>query len=241
MTDRSPQPVGMQTQTDVGLRNFMLGTYRWMAVAMAFAGAVAFYFANNPAFIYSLFSAGPFVPLIAVAVIFFGFMFVGRALPRMSKGAMIAFLFAMAGILGMFFSASLIVYPGMLIAKVFFMTVALFGTLSLFGYTTQKNLWGIAKYAAAIFMGGIVYLLLSNFVPSMAPTGGMEMIFSLVMLVAIAILVAWETQAMKAMYYGSVGNTALMQKLSIFGAASLLLSFYNMFQFLLNIMGSFGE
>jgi len=241
MTEHSPHPVGMQAQTDVGLKNFMLGTYRWMAVAMAFSGLVAFYFANNPALIYGLFSAGPFVPLIAVAAIFFGFMFVGRALPRMSKGATIAFLFAMAGVLGMFMSATLLVYPGMLIAKVFFMTVALFATLSMFGFTTERNLWGIAKYAAAIFMGGIVYLLLSNFVPAMAPTGGMEMIFSLVMLVAIAILVAWETQAMKAMYYGSVGNMALMQKLSIFGAASLLLSFYNMFQFLLNIMGSFGE
>ena len=241
MTDRSPQSVAAQIQTDVGLKNFMLGTYRWMAVAMAFSGAVAYYFAANPAFIYALFSAGPFVPLIAVVGLFFGFMYVGRALPRMSRGAMIAFLFAMAGVLGVFMSASLLIYPGMLIAKVFFMTVALFGTLSLFGYTTQRNLWGIAKYAAAVFMGGIVYILMSNFIPAMAPTGGMEMIFSLVMLVAVAILVAWETQAMKSLYYGSIGNAALMQKLSIFGAASLLVSFYNMFQFLLNIMGSFGE
>ena len=241
MTDPYNHPVAGHAQTDLGLRNFMLGTYRWMAIAMAFAGAVAFYFASNPAFIYSLFSAGPFVPLIACAGIFFGFMFVGRALPRMSKGAMIAFLFAMAGVLGMFMSISLLVYPGMLVAKVFFMTVALFGTLSLFGYSTERDLWSIAKYAAAIFVGGIVYLLLSNFVPAMAPTGSTEIIFSLIMLIAVAILVAWETQALKSMYYQTAGNAAMMEKISIFGAASLLVSFYNMFQFLLNIMSAFSE
>ncbi len=240
MTERFPQTVGTG-ETDVGLRNFMLGTYRWMALAMAFAGAVAFYLANNPAIIYGAMSSGPWLPLIGCGAIFFGFMIVGRKLPTMSKGAMIGFLFAMAGILGFFFSFSLLFYESMLIAKVFFMTVALFATLSLFGYTTQKNLWGIAKYAAAIFVGGIVYMLISNFVPGMQATGNMELIFSMVMLVAVAILVAWETQAMKSMYYGAAGHPEMLNKLAIFGAASLLVSFYNMFQFLLNIMSAFGE
>ena len=240
MTERFPQTVGTG-ETDVGLRNFMLGTYRWMAMAMAFAGAVAMYFASNPAILYQVFTGSPWIPLVACGAIFFGFMFVGRALPRMSKGAMVAFLFALAGGLGFMFSLSILVYPGALIAKVFFMTVALFATLSLFGYTTEKNLWGVAKYAAGIFMGMVVYLLISNFVPSMAPTGSMEMIISAVMLVAISILVAWETQALKSMYYGTRGDAALMDKVSIFGAASLLLSFYNMFQLLLNLMSMFDE
>lgn len=240
MTERFPQTVGAG-ETDVGLRNFMVGTYRWMAVGMAFAGAVAYYLASNPGIIYSAMRAGPWLPVIGCAALIFGFMVVGRALPRMSKGGMIGFLLAMSGVLGFFFSFSLLIYPGMMIAKVFFMTVALFATLSLFGYTTQKNLWGVAKYAVGIFVAGIVYMLLSNFVPAMAPTGGMEIVFSMIMLIAISVIVAWETQAMKSMYYGAVGNAALLNKLAIFGAASLLVSFYNMFQFLLSIMGSFGE
>lgn len=240
MTDRSPRIVGAG-ETDVGLRDFMLGTYRWMGMAMAFAGVVAYYFGSKPEIILSIFASNPFAPLIAVAAIFFGFMFVGRALPRMSQGAVIAFLFALAGGLGFLFSLSVIVYPGMLIAKVFFMTVAMFAALSLFGYSTEKNLWNVAKYAAGIFMGLVVYLLISNFVPGMQPTGGMEIVISLVMLICVAVLVAWETQALKSMYYGSQGDVAMMNKLSVFGAASLLLSFYNMFQLLLNLMSAFGE
>lgn len=241
MTDRFPQTVGTG-ETDIGLRNFMLSTYRWMALAMAFAGAVAYYFGvMNPEVVLGMFAANPWAPLIACAAIFFGFMFVGRALPRMSQGAMVGFLFALAGGLGFLFSLSIIVYPGALIAKVFFMTVALFAALSLFGYSTEKNLWGVAKYAIGIFMGLVVYLLISNFVPSMQPTGNMELVISGVMLVAVAILVAWETQALKAMYYGTQHDVAMVNKISVFGAASLLLSFYNMFQLLLNIMSAFSE
>lgn len=243
MTERFPQTVGTG-ETDVGLRNFMIGTYRWMGIGMAFAGAVAYfcanYFMNNPEVMYSIFG-NPLIALGGVAAIFFGFMFVGRALPRMSFGSTVAFLLALAGMLGFMFSASVIIYPGMLIAKVFFMTVALFASLSLFGYTTERNLWSVAKYAIAIFMGLVVYQLMSMFIPGMAATGSMELIIAGVMLLAISVIVAWETQALKSMYYGSRGDTAMMKKLSVFGAASLLLSFYNMFQLLLQLMSAFDD
>lgn len=243
MTERFPQTVGTG-ETDVGLRNFMVGTYRWMGIGMAFAGAVAYfaanYWMNNLETFYSIFG-NPILALVAVGAIFFGFMFVGRALPRMSYGSTVAFLLALAGMLGFLFSASAVIYPGMLIAKVFFMTVALFATLSLFGYTTERNLWSIAKYAIGIFMGLVAYQVLSMFIPSMAASSGTELIIAGVMLVMISIIVAWETQALKSMYYGSQGHPEMMKKLSVFGAASLLLSFYNMFQLLLQLMSAFDD
>ncbi len=243
MTERFPQSVGTG-ETDVGLRNFMIGTYRWMGVGMAFAGAVAYFFANywmsNPDVMYSVFG-NPIMALVAVGAIMFGFMFVGRSLPKMSFGATVGFLLALAGMLGFMFSVSVIIYPGMLIAKVFFMTVALFATLSFFGYTTERNLWSIAKYAIGIFMGLVAYQILSMFIPSMAASSGTELIIAGVMLVMISIIVAWETQALKSMYYGSQGHPSLMKKLSVFAAASLLLSFYNMFQLLLQLMSAFDD
>jgi FtsH-binding integral membrane protein len=83
--------------------------------------------------------------------------------------------------------------------------------------------------------------MVSMVIPAFQIGGTMDLVLSTVALIAISVLVAWETQAMKAMYYGAVGNPSLVKKLALFGATSLLLSFYNMFQFLLNIMGSFGE
>ena len=242
MNDRSPQIVGAG-ETDIGLRNFMVGTYRYMAMAMAVAAAVSYllsqYFMANPQAIQIL--ANPIVMIGLFFGIMFAFAKVGKNINRMSETSMFVFLFAMAGVLGAFFSLSVLFYPGMLIAKVFFMTVALFASLSLFGYSTERNLWSIAKYAAGIFMAVIALYMVSMVIPAFQIGGTMDLVLSTVALIAISVLVAWETQAMKAMYYGAVGNPSLVKKLALFGATSLLLSFYNMFQFLLNIMGSFGE
>lgn len=242
MNDRSPQYVGAG-ETDIGLRNFMVGTYRYMAMAMAVAAGVSYllsqYFMANPASI--KFLANPVMAIGLFVGIMFGFGYVGKNINRMSETSMFVFLFAMAGVLGAFFSLSVLFYPGMLIAKVFFMTVALFAALSLFGYSTERNLWSIAKYAAGIFMAVILLYMASFVIPAFQIAGPMDLVLSTVALIAISILVAWETQALKATYYGSVGNPSLSKKLALFGATSLLLSFYNMFQFMLNIMGSFGE
>ncbi len=242
MNDRSPQIVGAG-ETDIGLRNFMVGTYRYMAMAMAVAAGVSYllsqYFMANPEAI--RFLANPIVMIGVFFGIMFAFAKVGKNINSMSETSMFVFLFAMAGVLGAFFSLSVLFYPGMLIAKVFFMTVALFAALSLFGYSTERNLWSIAKYAAGIFFAVIALYMVSIVIPAFQIGGTMDLVLSTVALVAISVLVAWETQAMKAMYYGAVGNPSLVKKLALFGATSLLLSFYNMFQFLLNIMGSFGE
>jgi len=185
-------------------------------------------------------------------VVFFGIMIgfgmVGRGINRMSQGAMVCFLFAMAATLGALLAISLSILGlrmgevGMfqLAAKVFFMTVAMFASLSLFGYSAKMDLTGAAKFAAAIFMGIIALYFLSWFGLFEMGTG-LNLALSIGGVVVIGILVAWETQALKRMYYGTQGDVALMNKMSIFGATSLLLSFYNMFQFLLNIMSMFND
>jgi len=250
MTDRSPRYVGAG-ETDVGLRNFMLGTYRWMAIAMAFAGAVAYFTSNylmsNPATLFSL-AGNPILFLVVFFGIMIGFGVVGRGINRMSQGAMMAFLFAMAATLGALMSISLSILglrmgaPEMfqLAAKVFFMTVAMFGALSLFGYSAKMDLTGMAKFAGAVFLG-ILALYLASMFGLFEMGTGMHLGLSVAGVVVVGILVAWETQALKRMYYGTTGDVALMNKMSIFGATSLLLSFYNMFQFLLNIFSMFEE
>ena len=119
------------------------------------------------------------------------------------------------------------------------MTVAMFGALSLFGYTTGFNLNAIIKYAAAAFLGFIIIGFVGMFVPALSITGGgtFAIVMNVIALAAIAAITAWETQTLKRIYYGSVGNPAMMKKLSAFGAASLLLAFINMFSILMNLFG----
>lgn len=239
MNDRSPQIVGAG-ETDIGLRNFMLGTYRYMAAAMAVTAGVAYFggqfIKSSPQLLGILYN--PFTLLAFIIAIPFLFGGVARKIHTMSLSGMHMFLFGFAAFLGVFMSAVSLYAPGIVVAKIFFMTVAMFAALSLFGYSTGRNLTTFAKYAFAAFLGFIAIQVLGMFVPALRPTGTLDIIINVVGLAAIAMITAWETQMLKATYYGSAGNPAMANKLSAFGAASLLLAFVNMFNILMSLFGS---
>tara|TARA_R110002020_G_scaffold200217_8_gene402338 strand:- start:910 stop:1638 length:729 start_codon:yes stop_codon:yes gene_type:complete len=234
-------PVSQGAETDVGLRSFMLGTYRYMAMAMAVTAGVAFFVGQaiiaNPNLLGLVYN--PVVAIASFFIIVFGFGAVGRKLPSMSMGGVLAFLFGFAAFMGVLMSAYAALYNPMIVAKIFFMTVAMFGALSLFGYTTGFNLNSIIKYAAAAFLGFIIVGFVGMFVPALSIVGGgtFAIVMNVIALAAIAAITAWETQTLKRIYYGSVGNPEMMKKLSAFGAASLLLAFINMFSILMNLFG----
>ena len=231
--------VGNSAQVDLGLKNFMLGTYRYMAMAMAVTAGVAYFggqaIQSNPQLLGVL--RNPILLLGFIFAIPLLFGAVGRKLPTMSLGGVQAFLFGFAAFMGVFMSAVSAFVPGMIIAKIFFMTVAMFAALSLFGYSTQRNLSTYVKYAFAAFIGYIAISVLGMFFPALRPTGPMDIIINLVALAAIAMITAWETQMLKRVYYSAASNPAMMNKMSAYGAASLLLAFVNMFQILMSLFG----
>ncbi len=235
MNDFNQQAVGTQAETDLGLKSFMLGTYRYMMLAMGVTAAVAYF--GAPYFAQMGFLRSPFALLGFVIAIPLLFGAVGAKLHTMSKGGVLAFLFGFAAFLGVFVSAITIVYPGVVLAKVFFMTVAMFGALSLFGYSTGRNLSTFVKYAFAAFLGYVAINVLGMFFPALRPTGTMDIIINVIALAAIAMITAWETQMLKRVYYSMAGNAAMLGKMSAYGAASLLLAFVNMFQILLSLFG----
>ena len=241
MNEQYNRSVGVSGETDLGLKSFMLGTYRYMAMAMGVTAIVAFVVGQailaNPALLGLIYN--PVTAIATFLIIIFGFGAVGKKLPSMSLGGVLTFLFAFAAFMGVMMSAYASIYDQMIVAKIFFMTVAMFAGLSLFGYTTGFNLNSIIKYAAAAFMGYILIGLVGMFVPALSVFAGgtFGMIINIVALAAIAVITAWETQTLKRIYYGSVGNPAMMKKLSAFGAASLLLAFINMFSILMNLFG----
>lgn len=241
MNEQYNQSVGASAEIDLGLKSFMLGTYRYMAMAMGVTATVAFLVGQailaNPALIGFIYN--PIVAIASIVIIMFGFGAVGKKLPSMSLGGVLTFLFGFAAFMGVLMSAYASLYNPMIVAKIFFMTVAMFAGLSLFGYTTGFNLSSIIKYAAAAFMGYILIAVVGMFVPALSVTAGgtFGIVINVIALAAIAVITAWETQMLKRIYYGSVGNPAMMKKLSAFGAASLLLAFINMFQILMSLFG----
>jgi len=234
--------VGTGAQTDLGLRTFLLGTYRYMAMAMAVTATVAFFTgqaimngAINASLIYN-----PIVAIGMIMGIMFGFGIVGRKLPSMSKGAVMAFLFGFAAVMGVLMSAyATTAFQTQVVAKIFFMTVAMFGALSLFGYTTKFNLGAVVKYAFAAFMGYVLIGVVGMFVPALSVFGGgmFGTIINVVALAAIAVITAWETQHLKRVYYAYANDASMQGKMQAFGAASLLLAFINMFQILMSLFG----
>ena len=229
--------------TDVGLKGFLLGTYRYMAMAMAVTATVAFFTGQamiaNPALMGLVYN-----PVVSIGVflgVMFGFGAVGRKLPSMSKGAVMAFLFSFAAVMGVLMSAYATGLAGSptVVAKIFFMTVAMFGALSMFGYTTSFNLGTVVKYAFAALLGVIAISFVGMFVPALSLFGGgtMGLVINIVGLGAVAVITAWETQHLKRVYYAYANDSAMQGKMQAFGAASLLLSFINMFTFLMNIFG----
>jgi FtsH-binding integral membrane protein len=225
--------------TDLGLKSFMLGTYRYMMMAMGVTAVVAYFFGQymvaNPAVAGLVFS--PFVLLGFVIAIPVLFGTVGAKLPSMSKGGVLAFLFGFSAFMGVFLSAVSFTYDPTIIAKIFFMTVALFGALSMFGYTTKTDLMPYLKFAAIGFLIYVVYMVASSFFPAIAPTGTLQMVVQGVALVLISVIAASKTQMLKRTYYSAAGNTAMLDKMSAYGAAMLLLTFINMFQILLSLFG----
>ena len=233
--------VGTGAPTDVGLANFLKGTYRHMAMAMAVTAGVAWLTgqAIQGGMIPLSLVYNPITMIGSFLVIVFGFGAVGRKLPSMSNGGVLAFLFGFAAFMGVLMSAYTFAYDPMIVAKIFFMTVAMFGALSLFGYTTKFNLSGIVKYAFAAFLGVIAISFVGMFYPplSIFAGGTVGMVINLVGLAAVSVIAAWETQHLKRVYYAYANDTSMQGKMQAFGAASLLLTFINMFTFLMNIFG----
>jgi FtsH-binding integral membrane protein len=216
---------------DQGLRSHMLKVYNYMASGVLLTGIVAMFVAQSPALLSAIFS-GPqayvvmFSPFIMVLVMSFG-------INKLSTFALQACYWVFAGLMGLSLSTVLLAYTGESVARVFFITAATFGSLSLYGYTTKKSLSGMGSF---LFMG-LIGLIIASIVNIFMQSSMMEFVISVIGVLIFAGLTAYDTQKIKQMYFEGHGTEAL-SKLSIMGALKLYLDFINMFLFLLRLFGS---
>ncbi|MDB5734673.1 MAG: inhibitor of apoptosis-promoting Bax1 family protein, partial [Alphaproteobacteria bacterium] len=153
---------------------------------------------------------------------------------QMSQAAAQATFWAYAGLTGASLASILIVYTGASVAMTFFVTAATFGTMSLWGYTTKRDLTGMGHFLMMGMIGLFIAMIANIFFKSPA----INFVISALGVVIFTGLTAWDTQNIKNTYYQLGGNTAAAGKAAIMGALRLYLDFLNIFLFLLRFMGN---
>ena len=214
---------------DAGLRSYMLSVYNYMASGVLLTGIVALLFANSGLAAQVLSTPLQWVIILAPL----GFvMAMSFGLNRMSTGTLQTLFWSFAVAMGLSMSSIFLVYTGMSIAQTFFAVAAGFAGLSLWGYTTKKDLTGWGTFLIMGVVGLLIAMLINLFLQSPA----MMMAISAIGVLLFAGLTAYDTQRIKSMY-AYVAGSDMMGKVVIMGALNLYLDFINMFMFLLSFMG----
>lgn len=226
-------------QIDVGLREYMLKVYNYMASGLALTGIVAYLAANTPVILNLLYAVGPdgriqptmlawiamLSPLAFIMVLSFG-------IQKMKASTAQTVFWAFAAVMGLSLSNIFLVYTGASIARVFFITAGMFAGMSLFGYTTKKDLTGIGQF---MFMG-LIGIIIASFVNMFLQSSAMQFMISVIGVVVFVGLTAYDTQKIKLMYLESDGSEIAAKK-AIMGAVTLYLDFINLFIMLLHLFG----
>ncbi|MGE0754654.1 MAG: Bax inhibitor-1/YccA family protein [Alphaproteobacteria bacterium] len=226
-------------EMDVGLRSYMLRIYNYMASGLLLTGIVALFTANSPAMLNMLYTQtaegfGPsglgylvmFAPLAFILVMSFG-------MNRMSVFALQATFWGFAVVMGLSLANIFLAFTGVSVARMFFITAGAFGALSLYGYTTQKDLSGWGSF---LFMG-LIGIILASLVNLFLASSALQFAISVIGVLVFAGLTAYDTQKLKTIYYQVAGSAEMMAKVSIMGALNLYLDFINMFIMLLQLFG----
>ena len=217
---------------DAGLRSYMLSVYNYMASGVLLTGIVAMLFAGSGMAASIMMGPGILKWVIILSPLAFVFA-MSFGLNRMSTATLQACFWGFATVMGLSMSTIFLVYTGASIAQTFFAVAAAFLGLSLYGYTTKKDLSGFGTFLIMGVVGLLVAMVINMFMQSTT----MNLVISAIGVLLFAGLTAYDTQRIKSMY-AYVAGTDIMGKTVIMGALSLYLDFINMFQFLLSFMGN---
>lgn len=220
---------------DAGLRGFMLGIYNKMALGLALTAGLAWIVGTTPALMAAIFS-GPQMYLVMfgpLAILLISSFAMRNPSPT---GANLVY-WSVVALIGVGMGALVAYYAripdGMLIvAKAFLTTSAAFGGLSLWGYTTKRDLTGFRTFLIMGVIGLIIAMVLNMFIQSSI----LSFVISVIGVLIFAGLVAFDTQRLKNMYYQLGGDQRAMSVATTYGALSLYINFINMFQFILSLM-----
>ncbi len=242
---------GSAAAVDEGLRSYMLGVYNYMSLGVAFTGLAAFGISQlatttDPSLAAAQMKNGTlltqfgatiysaplsyilmFAPLAFVLVLSFG-------LHRLSAGATQALFWAFCAVMGISISSIFLVFTGASIAQIFFITAAAFAGLSVWGYTTKKDLSGWGSF----LIMGVIGLIVASIVNIFLQSSGLQWAVSVLTVLIFGALTAYDNQRLKDEYLMVRHDATMVAKSSIMGAFSLYINFINMFMALLQLFGN---
>jgi FtsH-binding integral membrane protein len=224
---------------DAGLRAYMLRVYNYMAMGLTVTGIVAYFVAHTPALLelfYTQTAQGiqptmlawiaMLSPLAFVLVLSFG-------IHRMQASTAQLLFWVFAGVMGLSITHIFLAFTGASITRVFFITAGVFAGMSLYGYTTKRDLSGLGSLLFMALFGIILASIVNIFLASSA----LQFAVSVIGVLVFVGLTAYDTQSIKSMYAESDGYE-VTQKKAIFGALRLYLDFINLFMLLLRFFGN---
>ncbi len=225
---------------DSGLRNYMLKIYNFMAMGLLVTGVFAFATLNFPPLASLMFNIGPngeflgtsglgmiitFAPLGIAIYFFMGF-------GKMSVSTAQTIFWVYAALMGMSLAYLGLVYTGQSLVRTFLICSSVFGAMSLYGYTTKKDLTSMGSFLIMGLFGIIIVSIVNIFLQSQA----IDFAVSLIGIAVFMGLIAWDVQKLKSIYF-SVGGGETGQKMAVLGAFTLYLDFINLFLYMLRFFG----
>ena len=219
-------------QTRINVQSVLQWVYVWMTVGLLVTAGMAFLTINTPALLNLVMSPVIWVAFIGELILVFA---LSAALPRLSPGIASALFFVYAAVMGFTLSGIFLIYTGGTIATAFVSTAALFGAMSVVGFTTSMDLSRYRTYFMMALIGLVIVMVINIFLGS----SGLDLLISLFGVGLFTALTAYDTQKIKRMAASAEVNAdgATAMKLSIMGALTLYLDFINLFLFLLRLLG----
>lgn len=217
---------------DTALRQYMLRVYNYMASGLALSGIVALLTVSSPAFFQAVFGT-PLMWVVMFAPL--GILFAMSAgMNKMSVTTIQVLYWLLVATMGVSISSIFVIYTAESITRVFFITAATFGAMSLWGYTTKRDL---SSMGAFLFMG-LVGILIASIVNIFLQSSMVHWVVSVLGVLIFTGLTAYDTQRIKADFIAHRMEGDVATKSAIMGAVSLYLDFLNLFMFLLRLMGN---
>jgi uncharacterized protein len=223
---------GAQADVDVGLRDYMLRIYNYMASGLALTGIVALVFAQSG--LYASLARTPLIWLVMLAPLGL-VMWLSYGIQRMQASTAQALYWIYAALMGVSLASVFLVFTGESIARVFFITAGTFAAMSVYGYTTQRDLSQFGLFLIMGLIGIVIASLVNIFIASSA----LQFAISVIGVVVFVGLTAWDTQQIKEMYVDDAyADGQAAAKTAVMGALRLYLDFINLFMMLLQLLGT---
>ena len=223
---------------DVGLREYMLRVYNYMASGLALTGIVAYAIANSSliTLFFQRMPTGGYAPTLLgwVAMIApLGFVFfLSFRIESMRFSTAQAVFWAYAAVMGASLTTIFLQFTGASVARVFFITAGTFGAMSLYGYTTKSDL---SRFGSFLFMG-LIGIVIASLVNMFVASSALQFAISVIGVLVFVGLTAYDTQRIKDLYMQS-DDSEVMGKKALMGALSLYLDFINLFVLLMQLVG----